>query len=85
MFKPSADLIERILDELSRNFTRVFSLEEITNAVFSPEECLGFSDYNPAEERNRQAEVLDALLFLSDRNLIVLDGATDKSRINADK
>jgi hypothetical protein len=77
----SFKLNNEILRSLAQNHNRSFTLEELTTMV-SPYPDLVISNNDPiAVERENQARVLEALLFLADHGLIFLNPFTDQSCI----
>lgn len=77
----SLKLNSEIFRSLAQNYNKSFTLEELTELV-SP--CFNLSNrnnQNRALERESQAKVLEALLFLADHGLILLNPLTDQSSI----
>jgi len=77
----SNNLMGLILKKLAENLDKSFTLEELTKSVI-PEDRTTFKEADRMSfDRAMQARVLDALLFLEDNNLIILDSLTDESSI----
>ena len=78
---PSASLKlnNEILRSLSQNCNKSFTLEELTSMVSPYSGPIDSYNDTIAVERESQARVLEALLFLSDHGLVFLDPLTDQS------
>ncbi|MBP1223020.1 hypothetical protein [Flavobacterium sp. 1355] len=75
---PGLGLHEKIICILAENYNKIYSLEKLTNMVFPLSELTHAESYIAAEREN-QAMVLDALLFLFENGQIFLDPITDES------
>jgi len=78
---PSASLKlnNEILRSLSQDCNKRFTLEELTNMVSPIADPIYRYNDTIAVERESQARVLEALLFLADHGLVFLDPLTDQS------
>lgn len=72
-------LNNEILRSLSQNCDKSFTLEELTKMVSPNADCIYTYSELIAMERENQARVLEALLFLADHGLIFLDPLTEQS------
>ncbi len=72
-------LNNEILRSLSQNCNENFTLEELTNMVIPYPDSIDSYNDPIAVERENQARVLEALLFLADHGLIFLNPLTDQS------
>lgn len=78
MPETSLELIDKILEKLSKNCNKTHSLEELVEAVFP---LCDYKNTSLTEIRAVEAAVLDALIILADSNLIFLNLVTDESSI----
>ncbi|WP_276380093.1 hypothetical protein [Flavobacterium sp. H4147] len=78
MPETSLKLTDKILGELSKNYNKPYSLEELVKALFP---LCDYKSRDLTEVRAAEAAVLDALLILDDFDLIFLDPLTDESSI----
>ncbi|MWB93052.1 hypothetical protein GON26_01645 [Flavobacterium sp. GA093] len=77
----SLKLNNKILCTLTQNYDKSFTLEELTKTVLPHFERMNINNENLSLEREKQANVLDALIFLADNGLIFLNPLTDESSI----
>ena len=75
----SLKLKNEILRSLTQNCNKSFTLEELTSMVSPYQDFIDTYNDTIAVEREIQARVLEALLFLADHGLIFLDPLTDQS------
>ncbi|MDP5199787.1 hypothetical protein [Flavobacterium sp. DG2-3] len=64
------------------NQGRLVPFEELCIILFLSGGGEPFSTENPVAEKVQHTRIMNALLFLSDINLIILDQATDSSTLN---
>ncbi|MHC0447901.1 hypothetical protein ACWA1F_21015 [Flavobacterium sp. 3-218] len=64
------------------NQGRLVPFEELCIILFLSGGGEPFSAENPVAEKVQHTRIMNALLFLSDINLIILDQATDSSTLN---
>ncbi len=75
----SLKLNNEILRSLSQDCNKSFTLEELTKMVSPIADCIDRYNDTIVLERENQARVLEALLFLADHGLIFLNPLTDQS------
>ena len=80
---PQKSLVLRgmILEVLTENYNRSYTLEELSEIIIPASHCMTLVDDAVSSEKVNQALVLEALLYLADNNLIILDDLTDQSII----
>lgn len=71
-----------ILNFLSQNYLKSYTLEQITQLIFPLDDLNNQPKAKINIERQNQAEVLEALVLLSNRGYIFLDTLTDESLIS---
>lgn len=69
------EVSDKILYCLTQNYNKSYALEELTRIIFP------FSNSNLSVERENQTKVMDALIYLADNDLIILNSLTDESSI----
>lgn len=73
------DLKKAILQILAEDYTRDFTLEELTEVALPAfYNKIGFSDKELHQNIKNQPEVLNVLLFLEKRGLVVLNSTNDQ-------
>ena len=77
----SLQLNIKIFRSLAQNYNKSFTLEELTKMVNLNSNFMDSNNEPVALERENQAKVLEALLFLADHGLIFLNPLTDQSSI----
>lgn len=77
----SLKLNNKIFCTLAQNYNKSFTLEELTKIVSSHFDLANSYSEDLSLEREKQAKVLDALIFLADNGLIFLNPLTDESSI----
>lgn len=77
----SLKLNKKILCTLVQNYDKSFTLEELTKIISPLFDLMNIDNGNLSVERENQATVLDALIFLADNGLIFLNPITDESSI----
>lgn len=77
----SLQLNTKIFRSLAQNYNKSFTLEELTKMVNLNSNFMDSNNEPVALERENQAKVLEALLFLADHGLIFLNPLTDQSSI----
>jgi hypothetical protein len=77
----SSVYFDTILSKLAQSYPRACALEELTALVIPAYNILKTFTENIAAQRENQAKLLDALMALDDMGYIVLNPATDQSRI----
>lgn len=80
---PQKSLLLRgiILEILTENYSRSYTLEELSEIIIPASDSRTSQDDAVFSEKINQALVLEALLYLADHNLIILDDLTDRSII----
>lgn len=77
----SLKLNKKILSTLIQNYDKSFTLEELTKIISPLFDLMNIDNGSLFVERENQATVLDALIFLADNDLIFLNPLTDESSI----
>lgn len=77
----SLKLNNKIFCTLAQNYNKSFTLEELTKTILPHFDMMNINNENLCLEREKQAKVLDALIFLADNGLIFLNPLTDESSI----
>ncbi|MFH6957316.1 hypothetical protein ACHRV1_07915 [Flavobacterium aquidurense] len=75
------ELNKKVFCILIQNYNKSFTLEELTKIVSPYFDLMNNDNENLFVERENQANVLDALIFLADNGLIFLNPHTDESSI----
>lgn len=77
----SLELNKKVFCILIQNYNKSFTLEELTKIVNPYFDLMNTDNENLSVERENQAKVLDALIFLADNGLIFLNPHTDESSL----
>jgi hypothetical protein len=80
---PQKSLLLRsmILAILTENYSRSYTLEELSEMIVPASDNRTSQDHAVSSEKINQALVPEALLYLADNNLIILDDLIDQSKI----
>jgi hypothetical protein len=80
---PQKSLLLRsmILAILTENYSRSYTLEELSEMIVPASDNRTSQDDAVSSEKINQALVPEALLYLADNNLIILDDLIDQSKI----
>lgn len=80
---PQKSLVLRamILEVLTENYSRSYTLEELSEIIIPAADAVKSADNAVSSQTVNQALVLEALLYLADHNLVVLDNLADQSII----
>lgn len=72
---------DRILNKLAQSYPKNFTLEELAAHIYPAYTILKTFTENIAAQRENQAEIVEALIFLDCEGYIILNPATDESSI----